>query len=84
MNLTDLSTLLAAIDVAVKRGAFSVLEIGAVGETATKLNNFLLEAKKQQEEAAAAQSAAEGQTPAESEAPAPEAEVAAEAPAEQA
>jgi hypothetical protein len=82
MNLTDLSTLLAAIDVAVKRGAFSVLEIGAVGETATKLNNFLLEAKKQQEEAAAA----EGQAPAEaaSEAPAPEAEVAAEAPVEQA
>lgn len=69
MNLTDLSTLLAAIDIAVKRGAFSVLEIGAVGETATKLNNFLLEAKKQQEEAAAAQaaeqSAAEGQEPAE-------------------
>lgn len=65
MNLTDLSTLLAAIDIAVKRGAFSVLEIGAVGETATKLNNFLLEAKKQQEEAAAAQAAeqpaAEGQ-----------------------
>jgi hypothetical protein len=83
MNLTDLSTLLAAIDIAVKRGAFSVLEIGAVGETATKLNNFLLEAKKQQEEAAAAaeQSAAEGQAPAEA---APEAEVAAEAPVEQA
>jgi len=88
MNLTDLSTLLAAIDVAVKRGAFSVLEIGAVGETATKLNNFLLEAKKQQEEAAAAaaQAAAEGQAPTEavSEAPALEAEVAAEAPVEQA
>ena len=59
MNLTDLSTLLAAIDIAVKRGAFSVLEIGAVGETATKLNNFLLEAKRQQEEAAAAQAAEE-------------------------
>jgi len=93
MNLTDLSTLLAAIDIAVKRGAFSVLEIGAVGETATKLNNFLLEAKKQQDEAAAAQAAeapAEGeQAPAEAapEAPvidAPEAEVVAEAPTEQA
>jgi len=85
MNLTDLSTLLAAIDIAVKRGAFSVLEIGAVGETATKLNNFLLEAKKQQEEAAAAQAT---EAPAEGEqAPAevtPEAEVAAEAPVEQA
>jgi hypothetical protein len=69
MNLTDLSTLLAAIDIAVKRGAFSVLEIGAVGETATKLNNFLLEAKKQQEEAAAAAAAeapaAEGEATAE-------------------
>ena len=86
MNLTDLSTLLAAIDIAVKRGAFSVLEIGAVGETATKLNNFLLEAKRQQEEAAAAaeQSAAEGQAPAEAAPEAPVAEVAAEAPVEQA
>jgi hypothetical protein len=65
MNLSDLSTLLAAIDIAVKRGAFSVLEIGAVGETATKLNNFLLEAKKQQEEAAAAQAPAEGEASAE-------------------
>ena len=87
MNLTDLSTLLAAIDIAVKRGAFSVLEIGAVGETATKLNNFLLEAKKQQEEAAAAQSAeapVEGeQAPAEA-APEAPAEVVAEAPVEQA
>jgi len=88
MNLTDLSTLLAAIDIAVKRGAFSVLEIGAVGETATKLNNFLLEAKKQQEEAAAAQ-AAEAPADAAPEAPAdaaPEApaEVVAEAPVEQA
>jgi hypothetical protein len=65
MNLTDLSTLLAAIDIAVKRGAFSVLEIGTVGETATKLNNFLLEAKKQQDEAAAAQAAEAGQATAE-------------------
>ena len=86
MNLTDLSTLLAAIDIAVKRGAFSVLEIGAVGETATKLNNFLLEAKKQQDEAAAAQ-AAEAPAEVAPEAPvvdAPEAEVVAEAPTEQA
>jgi len=88
MNLTDLSTLLAAIDIAVKRGAFSVLEIGAVGETATKLNNFLLEAKRQQEEAAqAAEAPAEGEhAPAEAapEAPVAEAEVVAEAPVEQA
>lgn len=54
MNLIDLSTLLAAVDIAIKRGVFSVFEVGAVGEVATKLNNFLLDAKKQQEEAAAA------------------------------
>jgi hypothetical protein len=60
LNLNDLSVLLAAIDVAVKRGAYSVLEVGQVGEAATKLNNFLLEAQKQQEEAQAAAAAAEG------------------------
>ena len=72
MNLTDLSTLLAAIDIAVKRGAFSVLESSAVRESATKLNNFLLEAKKQQEEAAAA-AAAEAPAEGEAEATAEEA-----------
>lgn len=69
MNIQDLSVLLAAIELAVKRGAFSFLEIGTVGQVAEKLNGFLLEAKKQSEEATAA--AAEGQ-PAE-EASAPEA-----------
>lgn len=66
MNLIDLSTLLAAVDIAIKRGVFSVFEVGAVGEVATKLNNFLLDAKKQQEEAAAAEAAA---APAETPAP---------------
>lgn len=70
MNIQDLSVLLAAIELAVKRGAFSFLEIGTVGQVAEKLNGFLLEAKKQSEEATAA-AAAEGQ-PAE-EASAPEA-----------
>jgi hypothetical protein len=66
MNLQDLSVLLAAIEIAVKRGAFSVLEIGAVGESATKLNGFLADANRQQEEAVAAAAAAEStDTPAE-------------------
>lgn len=67
MNLADLSVLLAAVELAVKRGAFSVLEIGAVGEAATKLNAFLAEAKAQADAAKAAEAAAEGQ---EAEAPA--------------
>jgi hypothetical protein len=55
MNLADLSVLLAAVELAVKRGTFSVLEIGAVGEAATKLNAFLAEAKRQADEAKAAE-----------------------------
>jgi len=69
MNLQDLSVLLAAIEIAVKRGAFSVLEIGAVGESSTKLNDFLAEAKRQQDEAIAAAAAS---TDATTEAPAAE------------
>jgi hypothetical protein len=53
-----MSVLLAAIDVAVKRGVFSVLEVGQVSEVAVKLNNFLVEAQKAQEAAAAAQAEA--------------------------
>lgn len=60
MNINDLSVLLAAIDIAVKRGAFSVLEVGAVGQAAEKLNAFLVEATEQAK-AAAEQAAAEGQ-----------------------
>lgn len=44
MNINDLSILLAAVDIAVKRGAFSILEIGQVGEMATKLNKFIADA----------------------------------------
>jgi hypothetical protein len=68
MNLQDLSVLLAAVELAVKRGTFSILEIGVVGETASKLNAFLAEAKRQQDESAAAAQAeapAEGDVPAE-------------------
>lgn len=65
MNIQDLAVLLAAVELAVKRGTFSVLEIGAVGEAATKLNAFLADARRQQEEAAAAQATPEGGAPAE-------------------
>ena len=78
MNIQDLSILLAAVELAVKRGTFSIFEIGAVGQTADKLAAFLKDANEQAEAAKAAadaeQAAAEGQpaeeTPAEPEAPA--------------
>lgn len=59
MNLADLSVLLAAVELAVKRGTFSVLEIGAVGEAATKLGTFLADAKAQADAAKEAEAAAE-------------------------
>lgn len=49
MTINDMSVLLAAIEVAVKRGAFSVLEIGQVGAVAEKLNAFIGAAKEQVE-----------------------------------
>jgi len=58
MNINDLSILLAAVDIAIKRGAYSILEVGAIGDTAAKLNEFL---KAANEQAQAAQSAQEGQ-----------------------
>jgi hypothetical protein len=76
MNIQDLSILLAAVELAVKRGTFSIFEIGAVGQTADKLAAFLKDANEQAEaaKAAAEQASAEGQpaaeTPAEPEAPA--------------
>jgi hypothetical protein len=76
VNIQDLVTLLAAVDIAVKRGTFSILEIRAVGEVAEKLNAFLAEATAQAEAARAAAAeaqAAEGEAPAaEGEAPAAE------------
>jgi hypothetical protein len=47
MTINDMSVLLAAIELAVKRGAFSVLEIGQVGAVAEKLNAFIGSAKEQ-------------------------------------
>lgn len=76
MNIQDLSILLAAVELAVKRGTFSIFEIGAVGQTADKLAAFLKDANEQAEaakaaadQAAADQAAAEGQ-PAQEQAPA--------------
>ena len=70
MNIQDLSILLAAVELAVKRGTFSIFEIGTVGQATEKLAAFLKEANEQAEAAKAAQeaeqAAAEGQ-------PAPEA-----------
>ena len=72
MNINDLSILFAAVELAVKRGTFSVFEIGAVGQAADRLGAFLKDANEQAEAAKAAaaaeQAAAEGQ-----EAPADEA-----------
>lgn len=74
MNINDLSVLFAAVELAVKRGTFSLFEIGAVGQAAERLGAFLKDAQEQAEAAKAAQAAeqaaAEGQAPAE---PAPEA-----------
>jgi hypothetical protein len=76
MNINDLSVLFAAVELAVKRGTFSVFEIGTVGQAAERLGAFLKDAAAQAEAAKAAQeaeqAAAEGQ------------EAAPEAPAEQA
>jgi hypothetical protein len=76
MNINDLSILFAAVELAVKRGTFSVFEIGSVGQAAERLGAFLKDAAAQAEAAKAAQeaeqAAAEGQAPAEA---APEAPV---------
>lgn len=60
MNIQDLSILLAAVELAVKRGTFSIFEVGAVGQTAEKLAAFLKDANDQAK-AAADQASAEGQ-----------------------
>lgn len=64
MNINDLSVLFAAVELAVKRGTFSVFEIGTVGQAAERLGAFLKDANEQAEAAKAEQAAAEGQAPA--------------------
>ena len=71
MNIQDLSILLAAVELAVKRGTFSIFEIGAVGQTADKLAAFLKDANEQAE---AAKAAAEAQQQDQESAPTPEAD----------
>ena len=61
MNIQDLSILLAAVELAVKRGTFSIFEIAAVGGATEKLAAFLKQANEQAEAAKAEQAAAEGQ-----------------------
>jgi len=53
-------TLLAAVDLAVKRGTYSILEIRQVGEVAEKLNAFLTDATAAAQAADEAAKAAEG------------------------
>jgi hypothetical protein len=65
MTVNDMSILLAAVDIAIKRGAYSILEVGAIGDCAARLNDFLKAANEQAEAAKAEQAAAEGQAPAE-------------------
>jgi hypothetical protein len=50
LNINDLNTLRAIIDLASSRGAFKPTEMTAVGTTYTKLNNFLEQVAKQSEE----------------------------------
>jgi hypothetical protein len=80
VNINDLMTLLAAVDIAVKRGTYSILEVRQVGEVAEKLNAFLTEATAAAK--AAEEAAAEGTEPAEEDLAVESA--APEAPAEQA
>jgi hypothetical protein len=65
MNINDLSVLFAAVELAVKRGTFSVFEIGTVGASLEKLGTFLKEANDQAEAAKAAEAAAQAEAPAE-------------------
>jgi hypothetical protein len=74
MNINDLSVLFAAVELAVKRGTFSVFEIGTVGQAAERLGAFLKDAGEQAAAAKAAAEAAGGEA---------QAEAAPEAPAEQ-
>lgn len=49
LNLNDLNTLRAIIDLASSRGAFKTSEMAAVGTAYNKLNNFLEQVAKQSE-----------------------------------
>jgi len=55
LNINDLSAMKAIIDIASQRGAFKPNEMVAVGQTYTKLTNFLDQVAKQAEAQKAAQ-----------------------------
>jgi len=55
LNINDLSAMKAIIDIASSRGAFKPNEMVAVGQTYTKLTNFLDQVAKQAEAQKAAQ-----------------------------
>ena len=59
MTVNDMSILLAAVDIAIKRGAYSILEVGAIGDCATRLNEFLKAANEQAQAAKAEQEGSE-------------------------
>ena len=51
LNINDLNAMKVIIDIASSRGAFKPNEMVAVGQTYTKLTNFLDQVAKQAEEA---------------------------------
>ncbi len=59
MTVNDMSILLAAVDIAIKRGAYSILEVGAIGDCAARLNEFLKAANEQAQAAQAEQQGGE-------------------------
>lgn len=67
MTVNDMSILLAAVDIAIKRGAYSILEVGAIGDCAARLNDFLKAANEQAQAAQAGEG--EPSAPAETEQP---------------
>ncbi len=71
MTVNDMSIPLAAVDIAIKRGAYSILEVGAIGDCAARLNEFL---KAANEQAQAAQAAEGGDQAAQESTPAPQAD----------
>ncbi len=63
LSIEDLNSMKSIIDVASQRGAFKANEMAQVGQTYNKLEAFLNDIARQQEEQQKSQNA-EGQTPA--------------------
>jgi hypothetical protein len=69
MTVNDMSILLAAVDIAIKRGTYSILEVGAIGDCAARLNDFLKAANEQAQAAQAQAGEGEQSATAETEQP---------------